>query len=281
VDQGSASVVDGAGVAGSCGLWVEAESPFTQARLTLGRSLLAAPELYFDSWVRLPPAPWLVLDETFDIDGARIGLFSSPSLLGATEWHVFNGDGAGGGYWLGTGVAAPVDQGLGITSQFTRMTVRLDGLSPTWSLWIDGTRLASGLGLQFPPEPDRASFFALGDSQYPVLLDNITISADLPAGITSGSETTGPPPPDTPPLDLTDSDADGMPDAWETAQGLDPADPADAMADRDGDGFSSLTEYLLGTRESVKETRRQIVPEGALVFNRFDGVTSRRVVKSP
>jgi pectate lyase len=41
-----------------------------------------------------------------------------------------------------------------------------------------------------------------------------------------------------------DSDGDGMPDAWETAHGLDPSGPADATADSAGDGYSNVEKYL-------------------------------------
>ena len=41
-----------------------------------------------------------------------------------------------------------------------------------------------------------------------------------------------------------DTDGDGMPDDWETARGLDPADPADGSADRDGDGHTHLEDWL-------------------------------------
>jgi pectate lyase len=41
-----------------------------------------------------------------------------------------------------------------------------------------------------------------------------------------------------------DSDADGMPDEWERRAGLDARDPADGPADRNGDGYTNLEEYL-------------------------------------
>ena len=45
----------------------------------------------------------------------------------------------------------------------------------------------------------------------------------------------------------SDDDNDGMPDAFETANGFDPTDPADASQDADGDGFNNLAEFEAGT----------------------------------
>jgi hypothetical protein len=41
-----------------------------------------------------------------------------------------------------------------------------------------------------------------------------------------------------------DQDRDGMSDVWEAAYGLDAADDGDGKADRDGDGYTNLEEYL-------------------------------------
>jgi hypothetical protein len=41
-----------------------------------------------------------------------------------------------------------------------------------------------------------------------------------------------------------DSDKDGMPDDWETKVGLNPNNPADAVNDRNGDGYTNIEEYL-------------------------------------
>jgi hypothetical protein len=45
----------------------------------------------------------------------------------------------------------------------------------------------------------------------------------------------------------TDDDGDGMPDAWEAFYSLNPLDDADAGQNPDGDGYTNLEEYLLGS----------------------------------
>ena len=45
----------------------------------------------------------------------------------------------------------------------------------------------------------------------------------------------------------SDDDNDGMPDAYEIANGFDPVNPSDANQDADGDGFTNLKEFRAGT----------------------------------
>lgn len=43
-----------------------------------------------------------------------------------------------------------------------------------------------------------------------------------------------------------DSDSDGMPDVWETANGLNPNDSSDAVKDMNGDGYTNIEKYING-----------------------------------
>jgi hypothetical protein len=53
----------------------------------------------------------------------------------------------------------------------------------------------------------------------------------------------------------TDSDRDGMPDAWELARGLNPNNPADAARDS-GDGYTNIEKYINGLAdEAIAKSR--------------------------
>ena len=95
------------------------------------------------------------------------------------------------------------------------------GAVPTWStndggglLRFSGTS-RYGNANQFPPTPDGgpANRYAAGTFAF--------LSADR--------------------------DSDGLPSDWESANGLNPADPSDSLSDLDSDGTSNLSEFAAGT----------------------------------
>lgn len=56
-----------------------------------------------------------------------------------------------------------------------------------------------------------------------------------------------------------DTDGDGMPDAWEKANGLNPNNPADATLDCNGDGYTNIEKYINGidTQKKVDWTNQK------------------------
>jgi subtilisin family serine protease/outer membrane protein assembly factor BamB len=63
-------------------------------------------------------------------------------------------------------------------------------------------------------------------------------------------------------LPPSDRDADGMDDRWERRFGLNPANPADAAEDTDGDGLTNLREFQLGTYPTTRDTDADAIWDG-------------------
>ncbi len=63
-----------------------------------------------------------------------------------------------------------------------------------------------------------------------------------------------------------DSDGDGISDAWEIANGLNPAVPSDALSDHDQDGISALDEYRFGLSPSAND----MTTSGRTIQNDYD-----------
>jgi hypothetical protein len=97
--------------------------------------------------------------------------------------------------------------------------VEYEDFSP-WPIAPDGT----GASLQ------RVSRSVIGNDP-----GNWTGSAPTPGGVNTGESA------------IVDNDADGLPNTWEDANGLDKFDAADATADADGDGQGNSAEYVAGT----------------------------------
>lgn len=67
-----------------------------------------------------------------------------------------------------------------------------------------------------------------------------------------------------------DADADGIPDWWENYQGLNPADPTDAMLDPDNDGLSNLAEFQENTFATTNDTDQDGLSDGDEITNGTD-----------
>jgi len=61
---------------------------------------------------------------------------------------------------------------------------------------------------------------------------------------------------------LGDTDGDGIPDAWETAHGLNPLNAADAILDGDADGLNNLSEFAYATNPANPDSDGDGMPDG-------------------
>lgn len=96
--------------------------------------------------------------------------------------------------------------------------------------WIEGLKNRTGKPVFWEDRVGRWRSYNVGSNE----LDNYEVLplAQFPAPVAAGA------------APVVDSDADGMPDAWEKANGLDPHDPGDAQVDNDKDGYPNLEEFL-------------------------------------
>ena len=300
LDQGVVEILPAEGTDGSAGLALLGTELFGQASLIIprpnpvdsndGQSGQTPHLTFIDMWIRMPATESSSFEETLDIDSARVGLFLDSLDPSLAHWHVFHGDGSGGGSWINTGQTVDFTSTEAETSPWTRLTIEQDIDHQCWNLWVDGALLSQGLGFQYPPSTEMIEVFLLGHVTQPTYLDELSISAEkpLPNG-PNESLPTGENISPTPPTNLEegevipfDADADGLTDAWELANGLDPANPADALSDQDSDGLSAFDEFSLGTDPTNKDLIRRDVSAGASLFSRFAGTSARRArVPSP
>jgi hypothetical protein len=68
-----------------------------------------------------------------------------------------------------------------------------------------------------------------------------------------------------------DQDGDGLPDDYETDNGLNPDDPIDALEDIDGDGLSALEEYNAGTDLNKADSDDDGIEDGEELVEGEDG----------
>jgi len=156
----------------------------------------------------------------FSMEGARVAVVKNGAV---GELWAFNGDGRGGGQWQPTGTSWALGTGSA-TRDWIRLIARLDFVRHTWDLYADGAMVAADLKF---PSSDAAGLTRFGARGHTTVATRID---DLFAGTAN-------------PL-FADADRDGMDDAWELANGLNPA-VDDRDGDLDGDGLSNIREYQL------------------------------------
>ncbi|MEI8122556.1 MAG: hypothetical protein WCI20_10925, partial [bacterium] len=184
-------------------------------------------------WCDLRARPVFRSLEGFPVVGSNE---ASAFYINTTGVLVVCSGAAGTQRWEAVSGAGPVS-----TSQWIRLTVCLDYVNRTWSLWLAGVRVARDLTFANP-----VTEFCLTRISAPALsvgyLDQLAITTNEPPDL--------------------DDDGDGLPNAWERRYGLDPSDPDDGLADPDLDGLSNVEEYRQGTNPHDPDTDHDGLVDG-------------------
>lgn len=177
------------------------------------------------------------------IDVAVLPIFSSTDQPGETinlggAKLSFVNSGTGGQIVVVSGTAAQAVNAsykLGdgnLAWDWVKVTVREDVAKGTWDLFLDGKPVVFDQAL----EADRSSFRVENDSVSAAYVDMFTEQSTNPL--------------------FQDTDKDGMPDAYEVANGLNPY-LDDRLGDLDNDGISNIQELFTNSSPGVAGSGRQ------------------------
>jgi hypothetical protein len=194
--QGDARLTTGTYFSGKQALLLPASTP----PAIIGRNYapLGGPSvIFFDVYAKPFVGATFAESTAIDAKGAEVGFIRSGEQGQA---YVFNGMENGGGTWTALNVFFELDK-AGNAKEWMRLTFRQDFAQKVWDLYVGGSLAKFDIGYR---KPVSASFglnlrgSAIADSYFDYLY--------------SGGEN---------PL-FADQDKDGMDDAWEVANGLDP-----------------------------------------------------------
>lgn len=226
VPSGDAALTTTASYHGASGVVLRPATPVTRAALSLAPSPGApSPVVFTDLYVKpiaaATPEAGLVLEAS----GARVAFV----LAGDHgELRVFQGDTFGGGSWQATEMPAMIPLNASRqAADWVRLTLRQDFAAKIWDLSVNGALVAINLRFTANTIEDFADLTLHGQSAGAVQADYLMIGFEHPL--------------------FPDADRDGMSDAYELLNGLNP-DFNDREGDKDGDELTNIREFMFGLR---------------------------------
>ncbi|HAR66857.1 MAG TPA: hypothetical protein DCR55_11670, partial [Lentisphaeria bacterium] len=198
----------------------------------------------------LAPHAWSHLGATYDEATGTLNLYINGDLVATTTAAALLTEAPG---------AVTVIAGEGFTGQMDDLRV--------WTSVRDAEMAQAGAATVDEADPALLANFSFNDggisAQNGLLSDstpwfNGWQTAGTLVGAANFANEAG--------SELTDSDTDGdgMPNWWEVANGLDPADAADATADPDADDLNNLYEFWAGTNPNNNASINPAILDGRL-----------------
>lgn len=135
----------------------------------------------------------------------------------------------------------------GVAHNWLRLTLRQDPQAKIWDIFVDGRLVA--INVSMGTEVNDKLVLS-GDEEAAVSVDGLSVDEKNPL--------------------FTDTDGDGMPDAEEVANGLNPH-ISDRSGDVDGDGVSNIAEMLAGTSPRIAGAAGSGGMGGVLYVDNFLG----------
>lgn len=156
----------------------------------------------------------------------------------AGQGEVFVYDGVGANQWIGTGMRFDLDAN-NQSIAWLRLTLRADYTNKKWDLFVNGRLVEYDLAFSHNSETFLRQLILWGASSAAASFDGVAAQTTNPL--------------------FTDADKDGLPDAWETANGLNTA-VNDRGSNFDGDAYANIEEYFRGTLANNADVTVPTVP---------------------
>ncbi|MBA4389152.1 MAG: hypothetical protein C0404_14360, partial [Verrucomicrobia bacterium] len=222
---------------------------------------------------RATAANSLAIDAGFTIGGTNAAFYNCTSVDAATGFACNWSDYSNNNAWFVNCLARPKAGGVGFALTGTRAKLvpmshcaSSDGTADDWAMYGGGREWnLAGRTFSFVNEA-QDDFRLAGTDAGACGWATAGLGVDLEGQIRqSPCDIGADEAPDTGDFDADgipdsidpDDDNDGIPDAWESANGLNQRNASDAAQDADGDGMTNLQEYVAGTDPANAASRFQ------------------------